>query len=61
MLKIYLSHGDLHSNLWKSDLHFRPDARYVTIVFVPRVTRLNYSKMADVCRIQRFDLLFYSF
>ena len=24
MLFIYLYHGDLYSDLWKSDLHFRP-------------------------------------
>lgn len=33
MLKIYLCHGDLHSNLWKSDLHLRPVVRYVTILY----------------------------
>ena len=38
MLKICLYHGDLHSNLWKSVLHFRPAVLYVTIVFVPRVS-----------------------
>lgn len=40
MLKICLYHGDLHSNLWKSVLHFRPAVLYVTIVFVPRVSPL---------------------
>ena len=38
MLKICLYHGDLHSNPWKSVLHFRPAVLYVTIVFVPRVS-----------------------
>ena len=38
MLKICLYHGDLHSNPWKSVLHFRPVVLYVTIVFVPRVS-----------------------
>ena len=32
MLLIYLCHDDLYSDLWKSDLYFRP-ADYLCIVF----------------------------
>ena len=31
MLFIYLYHGDLHSDLWKSYLYFRPAVALVTI------------------------------
>ena len=31
MVLIYLYHGHLYSDLWKSDLYFRPPATVVTL------------------------------
>ena len=34
MLFIYLYHGDLYSDLWKSDLYFRPAALICYLVYL---------------------------
>ena len=38
MLFIYLYHGDLYSDLWKSDLYFRPTESRC-LVFTPSIKR----------------------
>ena len=40
MLFIYLYHGDLYSDLWKSDLNFRPAG--ITVTHRRQLTHLDY-------------------